>query len=250
MLETFSGVTAPIGLSMLTVARAKDLQATLTSLGYSLGKIDGSVGPKTRLAWVEFYIDTFVGDPILLTTQAVAEMQSKLTRSDWKWKHDLLTMEGTITAIRRTCKALGLVLDAQIAYVLATAQWETAHTLRPVREAFWLKNGEQWRRDNLQYYPYYGRGYVQLTWQYNYAKYSQMLGLNLVATPDLALTPHIALFVLVHGFTLGVFTGHRLPSYISTDKADLVKARQCINGLDHAHDVAELATSYLSEMVA
>jgi hypothetical protein len=49
-----------------------------------------------------------------------------------------------------------------MAYVLATTQWETAQTFKPVREAFW--KDEEWRRVNLaRYYPYYGRGFVQLT---------------------------------------------------------------------------------------
>src|SRR5262245_52855014 len=33
-----------------------------------------------------------------------------------------------------------------LAYCLATAKWETAGTMQPVREAFWLS--EEWRRQN------------------------------------------------------------------------------------------------------
>jgi hypothetical protein len=54
-----------------------------------------------------------------------------------------------------------------MAYVLATTEWETDHTFKPVREAFW--KDEAWRQVNLRYYPYYGRGYMQLTWEDNIA---------------------------------------------------------------------------------
>ena len=47
--------------------------------------------------------------------------------------------------------------------VLATVEWETNKTFQPVREAYWLN--EDWRRAHLKYYPYYGRGFVQLTWK-------------------------------------------------------------------------------------
>ncbi|WP_242049006.1 glycoside hydrolase family 19 protein [Planktothrix sp. FACHB-1365] len=52
-----------------------------------------------------------------------------------------------------------------------------------------------------------GRGYVQLTWNYNYRKYSDVLGLDLVNDPDLVMRPDIALFILIHGMKWGVFTG-------------------------------------------
>jgi hypothetical protein len=61
------------------------------------------------------------------------------------------------------------------AYALATACHETAYTMQPVREAFWLS--EAWRRTHLRYYPYYGRGYVQLTWEDNYKRADLELGL-------------------------------------------------------------------------
>src|SRR6478672_9791300 len=72
-----------------------------------------------------------------------------------------------------------------LAYMLATAFHETAREMQPVREAFWLP--EEWRRRNLRYYPYYGRGFVQLTWQDNYARAGAFVGADLVSRPDLAL---------------------------------------------------------------
>src|SRR5262245_13473604 len=76
-----------------------------------------------------------------------------------------------------------------LAYMLATTTWETNHTMQPVREAYWLS--EDWRRANLRYWPYYGRGYVELTWKDNYKREGDRLGLDLVADPDRAMDPKI-----------------------------------------------------------
>src|SRR5688572_29351341 len=77
-------------------------------------------------------------------------------------------------AILRAAKSANWPL-AFTAYALATACHETACTMQPVREAFWLS--ENWRSRNLRYYPFYGRGYVQLTWKANYDKADRELGL-------------------------------------------------------------------------
>lgn len=76
---------------------------------------------------------------------------------------------------------------------LGTMAVETAHTLLPVREAFWLS--EEWRRLNLRYYPWYGRGYIQLTWESNYDRYGRMIGVDLLTNPDRAMEPAIAALV-------------------------------------------------------
>jgi len=68
---------------------------------------------------------------------------------------------------------------------------ETASTFKPVREAYWLS--EDWRRANLRYWPWYGRGYIQLTWDYNYAAAEQALGIaGLKTTPDMVMEPTVA----------------------------------------------------------
>lgn len=76
------------------------------------------------------------------------------------------------------------------AAAIGTIAIETASTFRPVREAFWLS--EAWRRANLRYYPYYGRGEIQLTWEDNYRAAGDYLGIDLVSNPDRALEPDIA----------------------------------------------------------
>lgn len=163
--------------------------------------------------------------------------------------YDFSTREGTIEAIRAECRKQGLGLLAQVAYVLATVEWETGRTFKPVREAYW--KDEEWRRRNLsRYYPYYGRGFVQLTWEANYQKYAGILGIDLVGDPDRALEPEIACFILVHGFRTGAFTGKKLADFVNDGGVDFIQARRCINALDRAQEIAALAEKHLEEMEA
>lgn len=140
-----------------------------------------------------------------------------------------------------TCRKHGLSRN-QAAYVLATAKWETAHTMKPVVEAYWLS--EAWRKKNLRYYPWHGRGFVQLTWEANYQKAAKKLGVPLDRKPELALDPKIAADVLVRGMMEGWFTTKDLGDYVSVHAVDYVNARRVVNGTDKAHDIAKLASQY------
>lgn len=139
---------------------------------------------------------------------------------------------------------------AWAAYGLATAWWETAKRMEPVREGYWLKDAEAWRKKNLRYYPHYGRGYVQLTWPANYEKADHELGLGgkLIADLDLALQPDIAAKILVKGMEEGWFTAKSLKTYLPIDgKAgfDAFKAaRRIINGQDKAAEIARIAGKF------
>lgn len=139
------------------------------------------------------------------------------------------------------CQREGLTLQ-QAAYVLATAYWETAHTVKPVQEAFWLS--DNWRRKNLRYYPWHGRGYVQLTWEKNYRRASKEIGVDLVSDPREAMNPDTAARVLVSGCKNGWFTGKKLSDYITDGKSDYINARRVVNGTDKAKAIAALAEEY------
>jgi hypothetical protein len=133
-------------------------------------------------------------------------------------------------------------------YGLATAYHETNATMQPVREAYWLS--EDWRKTHLGYYPWYGRGYVQLTWQKNYARADEELHLGgaLVANADLALKADIAARVMVHGMEQGWFTGKKLADYLPlSGRAGFDayrEARRIINGTDAAEKIAKEAQSF------
>jgi len=161
-----------------------------------------------------------------------------------KREHNFSTIEGTIEAIIFECAQQGLSLHTQMAYVLATVEHETNGTFKPVVEAYWMS--EVWRKENLKYYPYHGRGFVQLTWKRNYFNYSKILNIDMIKNPDIALRPNVSLFILVHGFKNGIFTGKTLERYINKNKCDFINARRCINGRDKREHIASLAKKWLN----
>jgi len=245
-LVQLSTITSSRPISELTKVQLEELQTALSRLGYRLGDIDGLIGPKTINAWAEFKTDVFQGNSNLIGTGSIASLEDKVKNIGETGIYDFSTKDGTISAIKAECKAQGIGLSTQIAYVLATTQWETAQTFEPVKEAYW--HDENWRRNNFKYYPYYGRGYVQLTWKNNYEAYSRILGIDLLNNRDLALVSDVALFVLVHGFKTGTFTERKITDYIDSSKTDFINARRCINGTDKAHEIADLAQKYLNNL--
>lgn len=133
-----------------------------------------------------------------------------------------------------------------LAYSFATAWWESGRTLQPVKEAFW--KSEEWRKKNLRYYPYYGRGLVQLTWEANYRKASDLVGVDLVANPDRAMDPAISVKILFDGMHRGWFTGKKLSDYIDNvdesddeDLREFTNARRIVNGTDRQVEIGKLA---------
>lgn len=132
-----------------------------------------------------------------------------------------------------------------LAYMLATTFHETARQMTPVREAYWLS--EAWRRRNLRYHPYYGRGYVQLTWRDNYRRAGDYIGDNLVDSPDLALRPDYAAAIMFAGMGEGWFRSdsrgpHSLQRYFRHNINDPVAARAIINGYEAG--IAEAIARY------
>lgn len=236
----------------LSEEQVRELQRALSLLGYPIGEIDGTLGPKTRNAWAEFKTDILLGNPDLIGKDSVSlllELVNDIApppRPLPPPTEGELSREETVDAIKRECEIQGIGLDTQIAYVLATVKWETGHTFKPVREA--PSKNEEWRRANLRYYPYYGRGYVQLTLQVNYERYSRLLGIDMVGNPDLALEHQTSLFILVHGFKTGAFTGRKISQYINKHETDFIRARRCINGVDQAHRIAQFAEEFLRSM--
>ncbi len=133
------------------------------------------------------------------------------------------------------------------AYVIGTAYHEGAYTMQPVKEAYWL--GEDWRKKNLRYYPWYGRGDVQLTWEENYKKAGAELGIDLTTDPNKALDPAVSVQVLYNGMAKGWFTGKKLSDYITKQTnqtyaltlAEFKNARRIVNGTDKADEIANHA---------
>lgn len=124
----------------------------------------------------------------------------------------------------------------QRAYILATVCHETGRAMQPV--------AEDGRGAGHAYGPeYYGRGHVQLTWRYNYARFGALLGVDLVRSPDRALGWDVSLPVLTLGMRQGLFTGRKLADYFGPasygDGCNPIDARRIVNGTDCAATIAE-----------
>lgn len=129
-----------------------------------------------------------------------------------------------------------------VAYGLATAWHETASTMQPIEE-YGKGRGKKYGVPGKHGQVAYGRGYVQLTWDYNYEKADTELGLNGALTRDyrFALDPKIAADIMVRGMEEGWFTGKSLASYPA---GDYVNDRRVINGVDKADKIAGEARTF------
>lgn len=137
-----------------------------------------------------------------------------------------------------------------LAYILATAYHETAHTMQPIAE-YGKGKGRKYGVPAGPYgQVYYGRGYVQLTWLENYQKASKKIGVDLVPYPDRAMEPRIAALILFAGMGEGWFTGKKLSDYITDAKADYTGARRIVNGVDRAGLIAKYAVAFESALTA
>lgn len=232
-------------LNDLGKSELETLQRALGASCYDAGPVDGLIGSRTRTAYADLIDDLGEGDPALIHAPACAHLEDRASQLGDLLNKSSSTAEQVKARLEEACIFAGLGAREQIAYVLATTEHETNHTFQPVREAYWVTNAEQWRKKHLSYYPYYGRGYVQLTWERNYKQYGDVVGLDLIADPDAALRHDVALFVIVQGMKIGAFTGRKLEDYVRPGHVDFVKARKVINGLDRAQDIAALAQSYL-----
>lgn len=129
--------------------------------------------------------------------------------------------------------------DDQLSYMLATAYWETAHTMQPIKEMGGLSYLK-----SKPYYPFYGRGLIQLTWDFNYKHY------KIENTPEKALEWGTALYVMFDGMLNGIFTGKKISDYVSDGKRDYVNARRVINGTDKANEIASIAIKFRSALLS
>lgn len=181
-----------------------------------------------------------------------------------------------MSVILNTWEASTLTDLRWLAYMLGTAYHETAATMQPIREYggydyFERMYGPNGRRPDTARRMgntepgdgarYCGRGFVQLTWKNNYARASRVVGVDLVAQPDLAMEPSIAARVMFEGMTdremifedksadpAFSFTGRTLEDYFNYTLEDWFNARRIINGTDHAAMIAETAQDFYAAL--
>lgn len=145
--------------------------------------------------------------------------------------------------------AAGRLPISWCAYVLATAYHETGRTMQGVREGF--DASDAWRRKHLKYFPWYGRGLVQLTWERNYKLATEKLrglgfDVDLIKNPDAALRLDVGVVVLIVGMIEGWFTTKKLRDYIPQNptRVHYKNARRIINGTDKADLIAGYAVEF------
>lgn len=135
----------------------------------------------------------------------------------------------------------------QLSYVLATSWHETAATMMPIAE-YGKGEGHPYGEPCPEYdnQVAYGRGYVQLTWDYNYEKADAECELDgtLLDDFDLALDPDIAAQIIFQGMNEGWFTGKKLTDYVNDQVTDYYNARRVVNGTDKADLIAGYAESF------
>lgn len=134
------------------------------------------------------------------------------------------------------------------AYVIATAKHESGHSengtwveYQPVKEvkASKARNPDIWKLQQRYWGTgFFGRGLIQTTWEDNYRKLGQLLGVGelFVENPDLLLEPKWAYEALVIGMVKGIYRPpHKLSKYFHKTvgrgtRMDYVNAREIVNG--------------------
>lgn len=134
------------------------------------------------------------------------------------------------TCYDSVCKALkdeGILSDLTLIGALATARVEVGRAFKPIKE---ISSGAQYegRLDLGNTQPgdgvkYKGRGYIQLTGRSNYTNYGQVLGIDLVNNPDLALTIENSAKIQAKYFKYKTID-------LWCKAKDWVKVRQLVNG--------------------
>ncbi len=145
----------------------------------------------------------------------------------------------------------------QAAYIAATVKHESAGTYGAFKEIRQQLLDTPSRRrvralqDRYWNTGYYGRGPVQLTWEYNYSAMQKLTGAPLLNDPDLLLRNlGLGYEVTLRGILGGVFTGKKLEDYINNTKVNYVSARKTVNVLDKAGLIAEYAEKFYNILKA
>ena len=152
-----------------------------------------------------------------------------------------------LNAILEFIEADKEILDVRwAAYMLATTKHECADKWHPIKEigtASYFKRYDRSTQtgkrlgntEQNDFIDFIGRGYVQITGRANYQNF------GIADTPDKALEPATAYWIMSSGMRSGAFTGKKLSDYIHGGFCDYVPARRIINGTDRAEIVAGYA---------
>ena len=142
-------------------------------------------------------------------------------------------------------------VEQQIVYFLATAYG--AARMFPVRERL-AKVGSKTRKYQMKYWDtgFFGRGYVQITWQKVYQQFKGILGIDLVSHPDLVLNPFIAAEIMIVGMRRGIFSSGgnaKLGDFLGEGKFDFYNARKTVYALVDAEYYQSIAVNILGQKI-
>lgn len=142
-----------------------------------------------------------------------------------------------------------------LAYILATADFETDRKFLPIEDKLKGKGFDYGLmvKQNGEYYLapiqlYYRRGIVPLLWYENYKSISSKLDVNILQNPDLVMDKSISLKILVDGMMQGWFTGYRLEKFLNQTKLQWEDARRVIIKSEKNQLIKSLAKKYYTSL--
>jgi hypothetical protein len=145
----------------------------------------------------------------------------------------------------------------QCAYVFSTIKHETGDEFKPVGEIGRGKGHAYGIPDPTTGLIYYGRGYVQTTWKFNYLaitlawnRFHPEDPQDFVKHPEKLLEPKYSYFATSFGMRTGVYTGRYLNQYIKGGNCNYLFARKIINGMDRAELLAGRAVKFEKILVS
>lgn len=138
-------------------------------------------------------------------------------------------------------------------YTSAAGAVRGAEAVNPATQAFNTANAA-YSKDKGVEHAYFGRGYCQLTWWDNYASAGHILGrkLDFLMNPDLVLEPAVAYQIMSVGMRTGkIFANDfKISRFISGGHCDYLHARQMVNGMSGAQEIADLAVKFEGALLA
>lgn len=196
-----------------------------------VASINYNVFEPTKVAIANYDREINIKD-ILADYNKKKDEESKLSKSDKQVteNNDYIyeNPKADENLILDTCQTMNITNKDQLAYILATADWEAS--VKPIEEYFGREQARKLGYDGGE--NYFGRGYVQLTGLGNYKNWSNWLSIDLVNKPELALEPVTASKILCSGIKFGSFApkAGKLDDYVRDDHVDFVSARSLVNG--------------------
>jgi hypothetical protein len=125
------------------------------------------------------------------------------------------------------------------AFILALVKFETGDSWQPFSDSLPRSRYAQYEpnmkvgknignRQPGDGFKFRGRGYIQLTGRANYQRFSNVLGVDLVADPDAAAMPETAYRIVSVSLFEGLLTGKKLGDFLGADKADYVRVAKAM----------------------